>query len=74
MRKEMISDAQKEVWSWKEDCYRDIADLDTTAAINKRMRDAVETINSLGLYTVDTTIRSRDMVAESSSANDYPKR
>ena len=64
MKKQAISTAQKEVWSWKEDCYLDVAHLGTAAAINKRIHDAVETVKGLGLYTVDATIRPHAMIAE----------
>jgi len=64
MKKQTISTAQKEVWSWKEDCYRDVAHLGTAAAINKRIHDAVKTVKGLGLYTVNVPIHPHACVAE----------
>ncbi len=68
MKKQMISVAQKEVWSWKEECFQDVAHLGTAAAINKRIHDATETIKGLGFNTVDATIRPCAMVAEEPAA------
>ena len=68
MKKQLISIAQKEVWSWKEDCYQDVAHLDTAAAVNKRINDALETIKGLGLHTVDVTMRPHALVAEETAS------
>jgi hypothetical protein len=43
MSKTRVSKAQREVWQWKEDAYSEVAHLDTSSAIRKRLRDAIRT-------------------------------
>ena len=44
-----VSKSQVEVWEWKETLWKEVAHLDTKAAIHKILSDAIETERKLGL-------------------------
>jgi hypothetical protein len=43
-----VSEAQREVWEWKEDAWGEVAHLDLAAAVRKRLHDSAKTASDLG--------------------------
>lgn len=53
--KEKESQALLEVWEWKERAYQEVAQLPTLLALDKRLRDSLQTVARLGLTMNDLT-------------------
>jgi hypothetical protein len=50
--KACVSKAQKQVWAWKEACWREVADLPLDEAIRKRIKDSSARARKLGFTPV----------------------
>lgn len=53
--KEKESQALLDVWEWKERAYQEVAQLPTLLALDKRLRDSLQTVARLGLTMNDLT-------------------
>lgn len=47
--------ALRQVWEWKDACWRDVAGLDLDAAVRESLKRANETTRALGLLPPKTT-------------------
>ena len=61
------SKAMKEVWAWKDACYREVAHLPLEAALLKRIKDSKKTMESLGVHLPMASSPRSVMVAEPST-------
>ena len=59
--KEKESQALLEVWEWKERAYQEVAQLPTPLALDKRLRDSLQTVARLGL-TMNDVIATPSMI------------
>lgn len=64
----LVSNALREVWEWKDDCYRKVAHLPVRKGIERRMRDATATARRLGFKMAELECRHPAMVAEERAA------
>lgn len=64
----LVSNALREVWEWKDECYREVAHLPVRKGIESRMRDAAATAGRLGFKMVELERRHPAMVAEERAA------
>ena len=51
--KEKESQALLDVWEWKDHAYQEVAQLPTHLALDKRLRDSLQTVARLGLMMND---------------------
>lgn len=56
--KEKESQALLEVWEWKERAYQEVAQMPTLLALDKRLRDSLQTVARLGLTMSDVITMS----------------
>ena len=54
MKKRKVSKALRDVWAWKDACYRDVAHLPPGEALRQRIADAERSARELGFATGNT--------------------
>lgn len=68
MTKHRISKALREVWDWKDECYREVAGLSIRDALKKRLADASRKAAKLG-FTATVGKQVKPMIVAEDAAH-----